>query len=85
MLSNCLVVLSCFEASLVRELGIHWNTSRERQEGTSLQSTQLKMGDLLLSISFLGKTLWIGGGLVWFGDRSCSTEAFWFHNKAVVS
>ena len=64
MLSNCLVVLSCFEASLVRELGIHWNSSRERQEGTRLQSTQVQMGDLLLSISFLGKTLLIGGGLI---------------------
>jgi len=85
MLSNRLVVLSCFEASLVRELGIHWNTSRERQGGAGFQFTQLKMGDVLLSISSLGKTLLIGGGLIWFGDRSCSTEAFWFHNKAVVS
>jgi len=85
MLSNCLVVWSYFEASLVRELGIFWNTSRERQEGTSFQSTQLKMGDLLLSISLLGKILLIGGGLIRYGDRSCITETFWFHNEAVVS
>ena len=68
----------------MRELGIHWNTSRERQGGAGFQSTRLKMGDLLLSISFLGKTLLTEGGLIWLGDRSCITEAFWFHNKAVV-
>jgi len=69
----------------VRELGIHWNSSRDVRRGQAQVTTQLKMGDLLSSISFLEKTLLMGGGLIWFGDRSCSTEACWFHNKAVVS
>ena len=82
MHGNLLVVMCWFEVSLVREL----LTSLEHITGTSgWDRLSAPTAEDVRNFAF-DLFPWRDSFdrlEVYLGDRSCSTEAFWFHNKSI--